>query len=108
MAIEIKEVPIEAYNSIGLVERYHVPLRHLYKIISNELKDKQVNKEIILQMAVKTVNNLVGPNRLVLILLVFGVYPQLIEMNPPSPLIIKRVEAIRTTMKEVQRIHIER
>jgi len=26
MAIEIKEVLVEAHNSIGLVERYYVPL----------------------------------------------------------------------------------
>jgi len=30
-------MPIEAYNSIGLVERYHVPLRRTYDIISKEL-----------------------------------------------------------------------
>src|SRR6266536_3900851 len=33
MAIEIKEVPVEAYNSVGLVERYHTPLRRSYEII---------------------------------------------------------------------------
>jgi hypothetical protein len=27
MAIEVKEVPVEAHNSIGKVERYHAPLR---------------------------------------------------------------------------------
>jgi hypothetical protein len=27
MAIEVKEVPVEAHNSIGKVERYHTPLR---------------------------------------------------------------------------------
>jgi len=33
MAIEIKEVPVEAHNSVGLVERYHAPLRRVYEII---------------------------------------------------------------------------
>src|SRR6266536_102776 len=33
MAIEIKEVPVEAHNSVGLVERYHAPLRRSYEII---------------------------------------------------------------------------
>jgi hypothetical protein len=33
MAIEIKEVPIKAYNSIGKVERYYTLLRQVYKII---------------------------------------------------------------------------
>ena len=48
MAINTKEVPVEAYNSIGKVERYHAPLRRCYKIISNKLKDKKVNKDIVL------------------------------------------------------------
>ena len=26
IAIKIKEVPVEVYNSIGLVKRYHTPL----------------------------------------------------------------------------------
>ena len=26
IAIKIKEVPVEAYNSIGLVKRYYIPL----------------------------------------------------------------------------------
>jgi hypothetical protein len=33
MAIEIKEVPVEAHNSVGQVERYHAPLRRAYEII---------------------------------------------------------------------------
>ncbi len=48
MAIEIKEVLVEAYNSVSLVERYHVPLQYVYEIIQDELKDKHINKEIIL------------------------------------------------------------
>jgi hypothetical protein len=33
MAIEVKEVPIEAHNSVGQVERYYAPLRRAYEII---------------------------------------------------------------------------
>jgi len=33
IVIEIKEVLVEAYNSVGLVERYYTPLRRVYKII---------------------------------------------------------------------------
>ena len=46
MAIKVKEVPIKAYNSIGKVKRYYMPLRHIYKIIF--LKLKGVSKELIL------------------------------------------------------------
>ena len=68
MAIKIKEVLVEAHNSISLVERY------VYKIIQDKLKGEHINKKILLQMAVKAVNDLVGLNKIVPTLLVFGVY----------------------------------
>ena len=46
MVIEVKEVPIKAYNSIGKVERYYILLYYVYKIISLELKG--ASKELIL------------------------------------------------------------
>ena len=48
-------------------------LYYIYKIISLELKG--VSKELILQMAVKAINNFTGLDRLIPILLVFGAYP---------------------------------
>jgi len=59
-------------------------------------------------MAVKAVNDSAGPNSIVPTLLVFGAYPRLTEMDPPSPSITKRAEAIRTATKEVRRLHAER
>ena len=44
--IKVKEVPIKAYNSVGKVERYYMPLYCIYKIIS--LKLKGTSKELIL------------------------------------------------------------
>jgi hypothetical protein len=48
MLIKVKEVPVKAHNSIRLVEQYHAPLRQAYKILKKELKNKHINKEIIL------------------------------------------------------------
>jgi hypothetical protein len=39
IAIQVTEMPVEAYNSIGKVERYYALLRQVYKIIYNELRD---------------------------------------------------------------------
>jgi hypothetical protein len=75
MAIEVKEVLVESHNSVGLVERYHTPLHYAYKILKDELNNEQINKDIILQMAVKAVNDLVGLNGLIPTLLVFRAYP---------------------------------
>ena len=46
IVIKVKEVPIKVYNSIRKVEQYYILLRHVYKIISSELKD--VSKELTL------------------------------------------------------------
>ena len=73
MVIEVKEVPIKAYNSIKKVEWYYMPLYYIYEIIS--LKLKGASEELTLQIAVKAVNNSASLDGLVLILLVFSVYP---------------------------------
>ena len=86
MAIKVKEVPIKAYNSIGKVERYYAPLRRAYKIISSELED--ASEELILQMAVKAVNDSAGPDGLVPTLLVFSAYPRITNDSLLSPSIV--------------------
>ncbi len=39
MSVLTKSVPVEAHNLVGLVKRYHSPLRRIYKIISKQLPD---------------------------------------------------------------------
>jgi hypothetical protein len=58
----------------------------VYRVIIEELLG--INKGLILQMAVKAVNNIVGIDSLVPTLLVFSIYPRLSELDPPSPTII--------------------
>jgi hypothetical protein len=106
MAIKVKEVPVKAHNSVGKVERYHMPLRRAYEIISSELKG--VSEELTLQMAVKAVNDSAGPDGLVPTLLVFSAYPRMTDDSPPSPSIIQRAKVIRKATKEVQRIYATR
>ena len=73
MEIKVKEVPIKAHNSVRKVERYYTLLRQAYKIISLELEG--ANKELILQIAIKAINDSAGLDRLIPILLVFSAYP---------------------------------
>jgi len=42
----IKSVPVKAYNLIGIVERYHGPLRRIYYIITSKILG--INKDIAL------------------------------------------------------------
>jgi len=46
MGTTIKSVPVEAYNLIGIVERYHSPLRRIYYIITSKIL--KINKDMAL------------------------------------------------------------
>ena len=59
-------------------------------------------------MAVKAVNNLAGPNRIIPTLLVFSAYLWLTKMDFLSPSVTKRIEAIYIAIKEVHRLYTKR
>ena len=101
MGIVVKTVPVEAHHSIGLVERYHGPLRRVYTIITNEIP--RIDPKLALQMAFKALNDSTGPNGLVPTLLVFGVYPRMTEMDATSPTVTQRTVAMRKAIDEVRR-----
>ena len=106
MGTAVKIVPVEAHNSIGVVERYHAPIKRAYSIITAEIRD--IEKDIALQMAFKAINDSVGPDGLVPTLLVYGAYPRMVEYDPPSPTVTQRATAIRKAMAEVQRMRAKR
>jgi hypothetical protein len=81
LAIEIEKVPVEAYNSIGKIKRYHGPLERAFEVITANL-GISLAPECVLQMAVKAVNNTVKHDGLVLIFLMFGIYPRLLSSSP--------------------------
>jgi hypothetical protein len=107
MGIMCKQVPVEAHNSIGKIERYHAPLRRAFEILFAELSNI-MKIDSILQMAVKAVNDTAGPDGLVPTLLVFGAYPRINADSQPSPTMVKRAEAIQKAMKELRRLRAER
>jgi hypothetical protein len=39
IAIQVQEMPVEAYNSVGKVERYHIFLQRAYEIICDKFRD---------------------------------------------------------------------
>ena len=80
-------MPIKAYNLVGIIKCYYSPLHRIYRIIIAELLD--IGKNIALQIAFKVINNFIGPNSLIPILLVFGTYLYIIEFNIPNPIVIK-------------------
>jgi len=69
----VKIVFVEAYNSVGIVERYYSLIRRVYQIITNEVLS--INKDVVLQIAFKAVNDSIGLDGLVPTLLVYRAYP---------------------------------
>jgi hypothetical protein len=108
MLIKVKKVPVKAHNSVKQVKQYYTLLCCAYKILKTKLKNKHINKEIILQMAIKAVNDLAGPNKIVLTLLVFGLYLRIIKIDVLLPIIVKRAKAIYAATKKVRRLYTKR
>ena len=57
-----------------------------------------------MQIAIKAINNLAGPNRIVPTLLVFGAYPRITKIDALLLSVTKRAKAIRVATKEVRRL----
>ena len=55
-------------------------------------------------MAIKAINNLAKPNKIIPTFLVFRVYPQITKIDVLSLSVTKRAEAIYIVTKEVYRL----
>ena len=55
-------------------------------------------------MAIKAVNDIAGPDRLVLTLLVYRAYPRISNLDPPAPSITEQVAVIRKAMAEIVKL----
>ena len=101
MGIIIKNAPIETHHFIGIVKRYHGPLQQVYSIITTKILG--IEPELAFLMSFKAINNLVGPNGLVLTLLVFDVYPRISELDAPFVSITQRATAMKKAMNKVRK-----
>ena len=63
---------------------------------------------MILQIAVKAINNSVGPNRIISILLVFSIYLQLTKIDFLFLFITKKIEIIYAATKEIRCLYTKR
>jgi len=102
----MKEVPVKAYNSVGKVERYYIFVQRIYKILETEILN--INKEVLLQIAIKAINDSVGLKGLILILLVFGAYTKINTKDLPVATIRQRKQAINKAIIELKRLKEQR
>jgi Reverse transcriptase (RNA-dependent DNA polymerase) len=105
--IEIKVVPVEAHHSVGKIERYHASVRRVYLCVRADTP-ASVSKHYVLQTAMKAINDTVGPEGLAPSLLVFGAYPRINQLDPPSPSVSQRARTIVKAMNEARKAHAAR
>jgi Zn-dependent protease len=77
-------------------------------MIKNKIKGIRVNRAIMLQMAVKAINNIAGYNSIVLTLLVFRAFSQITHINPSAILIAQRATAIKKAIAEIIKLRTQK
>ena len=103
--VEVQRTGVEAHSSLGLGERYHGPLRNTYRKL--RISYPNADKALTLAMAVKAMNDTLGPEGIVPSALVFGEYPQVFtESEDPLPRATlderaKMAEEARAEMEEI-------
>lgn len=107
MKIDTKPIPVETTNSIYFVERYHTPLRRAYKTIKAEIPN--ASRGEVLQYAVKSINDSVGPDGLFPTLLVYGSMPRLrLPSDKPSAGTYEMSVAVRKAYEQMSRFFAQR
>lgn len=99
--ITILKAPIENPGTIGLVERYHAPLRRAFDTIRATFTRAEASDDECLHMAVYANNVTIGPEGLCPMLLVFGALPKPLRTST-SPNQLTRQKAIEEASKAVQ------
>lgn len=97
--IIVLEAPIESPSTMSHVERYHGPLRRAYLKIRESLPRRETDADC-LQLAVKSMNDTVGPEGLCPTLLVFGALPRAAKRQPASSQ-LERAKALDGARQEV-------
>jgi hypothetical protein len=99
--IKMRTTAVESHSTIGVGERYHAPLRRIYRKLRDENPD--VQKEVLLQCAVFAMNSTLGPDGLVPMLLVYGQLPRVPSLASTPILTVKqRISLMATARAEYE------
>jgi hypothetical protein len=92
--IDILQIaPVEAHHLIGMVERNHAVLRKVYENLKLDMP--ALDRDSLLSMSIRAVNDSTGPDGLIPTARVFGILPRLgIPGEKPTPTMAERVKAI--------------
>jgi hypothetical protein len=77
-------------------------------VIKNKIEGTEADRAIMLQIAIKAINNTAGYDSIVPTLLVFRAFPQMTHIDPSVPSIAQRATAIKKAMAEVTKLWTQR
>lgn len=103
--IDLQLSGVESHNSIGIGERYHAPLRRIFRVIHSQYP--KLDPELALRLAVKAANDTLGPEGHVPSKLVYGVDPAFPVVNAKHPKQRERMAALQTARREMSTIAAE-
>lgn len=103
--VDLQLPGIESHNSIGIGERYHAPLRRVFRVIRSQYP--RLDPEISLRLAVKAANDTLGPSGHVPSRLVYGGDPALPVVTARFPTQRERMAALETAKREIATITAE-
>lgn len=101
----VEHTGVEAHSSLGLCEKYHQPIRTVYRKLRTA--HPQMQKELALSLSVKGVNDVAGPDGITPSLLTFGSLPSMrtphedIKMKPDQA---TRQSLIHQATEEMEKI----
>jgi hypothetical protein len=104
--ITLRMSGVEAHNSLGIGKRMHGPLRRIYNKIRMDYP--HIPAGTLLKIGVNAMNDAIGENGLVSLLLVFGVIPRYPALNTELPNQKVRIKVIAATQMEMNSISAER
>ena len=79
--VNVEKTDIESHNSLGTGERYHKPLRDTY--LKLKIDHPTMQRQILLALYIKAMNDTLGPEGIVPSALVFGEFPSLRSLSGP-------------------------
>lgn len=91
---------VESHNSIGLGERYHAPLRRIFKKVRYDAP--KFNPHLALRLAQNVMNDTVGAKGIVPSLSVFGIVPRFPAAGASLPTHRERMTTIESARREME------
>ncbi len=81
--VELQTTGIQAHSSLGISERYHQPIFNNFRKL--KISNPKQDNNLLLQFAIKGMNDNLGSEGIIPSLFVFGEYPQAFTTSESRP-----------------------